>query len=157
MLFRSALNGKLDLDNVPLSRQLEFGVRFAERDVTRNVYGDPNGDTNTYLLGGFSGYHPEGNFGGGEFSLPFNQMFFMTPSQLLAALQKLDPATNPALNTSQFQPGPSFKIAEKTNAFYIQDDLETEIFGMPLKGNAGVRGVWTDESATGYFQPFTIT
>jgi TonB-dependent receptor len=56
----------------------------------------------------------------------------------------------------QFQPGPSFEITEKANAVYIQDDLETELFGMPLKGNVGVRGVWTDESATGYFRPFTI-
>jgi len=151
-----ALNGKLDLDNVPLSRQLEFGVRLAERDVSRKVYGDPNGDQNSYLLNGFSGTHPEGNFGDGRFTLPFNQMFYMTPAQLLAALQKLDPAANPGLDTSQFQPGPSFEITEKTNAFYIQDDLETQVFGMPLKGNAGVRGVWTDESSTGYFQPFTI-
>jgi len=151
-----ALNGKLDLDNVPLSRQLEFGVRFAERDVTRKVYGDPNGNYHTYLLNGFSGFHPEGNFGGGDFSFPFSQMFFMTPGQLEAALQKLDPTSNTSLNTTQFQPGPSFDIAEKTNAVYIQDDLETTIFGMPLKGNAGVRGVWTDESSTGYFRPFTI-
>jgi TonB-dependent receptor len=151
-----ALNGRLDLDNVPLSRQLEFGVRFAERDVSRKVYGDPNGDGNSYLLNGFSGTHPEGNFGDGRFTLPFNQMFYMTPAQLLAALQKLDPANNPGLDTSQFQPNPSFEIAEKTNAFYIQDDLDTQVFGMPLKGNVGVRGVWTDESATGYFRPFTI-
>jgi TonB-dependent receptor len=151
-----ALNGKLDLDNVPLSRQLEFGVRFAERDVTRKVYGDPNGDQNSYLLNGFSGFHPESNFGGGKFSLPFNQMFYMTPAQLLAALKQLDPAANPGLDNSQFQANPSFEIAEKTNAFYLQDDLETTVFGMPLKGNAGVRGIWTDESATGYFQPFTI-
>jgi len=151
-----ALNGRLDLDNVPLSRQLEFGVRFAERDVSRKVYGDPNGDQNSYLLNGFSGFHPESNFGDGKFTLPFNQMFYMTPAQLLAALQKLDPAANPGLDTSQFQPGPSFEIAEKTNAVYLQDDLETTVFDMPLKGNVGVRGVWTDESSTGYFQPFTI-
>jgi TonB-dependent receptor len=151
-----ALNGKLDLDNVPLSRQLEFGVRFAERDVTRKVYGDPNGDSHTYLLGGFSGFHPEGNYGGGEFSFPLNQMLFMTPRQLEAALQKLDPTANASLNTSQFQPGPSFEIAEKTNAIYLQDDLETTLFGMPLKGNAGVRGVWANESSTGYFRPFTV-
>ena len=150
-----ALNGKLDLDNVPLSRQLEFGVRLAERDVSRKQYADPKGNSNAYLLNGFSGFYPESNFGGGEFSLPFSRQFFMTPRQLEAALQKLDPAANPPL-VDQFLPGPSFEIAEKTNAFYIQDDLETELFGMPLKGNAGVRGVWTDESSTGYFQPFTV-
>jgi len=151
-----ALNGKLDLDNVPLSRQLEFGVRLAERDVSRNVYGDPNGDGNSYLLGGFSGFHPEGNFGDGRFTLPMSQMFFMTPGQLAAALKQLDPAANPGLDTTAFQANPSFNIAEKTDAFYIQDDLETQLFGMPLKGNVGVRGVRTNESATGYFQPFTI-
>jgi len=150
-----ALNGKLDLDNVPLSRQLEFGVRLAERDVSRKQYADPKGNSNAYLLNGFSGFYPESNFGGGEFSVPFSRQFFMTPSQLAAALQKLDPAANPPL-VEQFQPGPSFEITEKANAVYIQDDLETELFGMPLKGNVGVRGVWTDESATGYFRPFTI-
>jgi iron complex outermembrane recepter protein len=151
-----ALNGQLDLNNVPLSSELEFGVRLAERDVNRKVYGDPNGDQNSFLLNGFSGFHPEGNFGGGQFSFPFNQMFYMTPGQLEAALQTLDPTASASLNSSQFQPNPSFEVAEKTNAFYLQDDLDTKVFGMPLKGNVGVRGVWTDESATGYYQPFTI-
>lgn len=149
-----ALNGKLDLDNVPLSRQLEFGIRLAERDVSRKQYADTKGNFGAYLLNGFGGFLPEGNFGGGEFSLPFSRQFFMAPSQLQSALLKLDPTATPL--TDQFQPGPSFEIAEKTNAFYIQNDLETELFGMPLKGNAGVRGVWTDESATGYFRPFTV-
>lgn len=151
-----ALNGRLDLENVPLSRALEFGIRLTQRDVDRNVYSDPNSHGHTFLLNGYNGVHPESNFGSGQFALPFNQLYFMTPDQEFAVLQKLDPANNAALTPSQFQPGSSFGQTEKTKAFYVQDDLEADIAGMPLKGNIGVRGVRTEAASTGFFRPFTI-
>ncbi|WP_018972614.1 TonB-dependent receptor [Rudaea cellulosilytica] len=149
-----ALGGKLDLDNVPLSRELEFGVRFAERDVDKNNYGDTGGHGAFPILTGASGIHPDGNFGNGQFAFPLDQLFFMNTDQLLDALKKIDPNT-PGYSM-KFDPNSSYSVAEKTDAFYIQDNLETEIAGMPLKGNVGFRGVRTNESATGYFRPFTI-
>jgi len=150
-----ALGGKLDLDNVPLSRELEFGVRFAERDVDRNVWGGDNNHGANPILNGATGIHPDGDFGGGDFAFPMNQLFFMNANQMLDALKKNDPNT-PGYSLV-YSPNSSFSVAEKTNAFYIQDNLETEIAGMPLKGNFGFRGVRTNESSTGYFLPFTIT
>jgi TonB-dependent receptor len=152
-----ALNGRLELDNVPLSKELQFGVRFTKRDVDRNVYGDPGNHGQTFLLNGATGIHPESNFGGGQFSLPFNQLFFMSNEQEFAVLKQKDPAHNATLSPSQFQPGSSFGQTEKTNAFYIQDNLETQLLGMPVKGNIGVRGVQTKAGSTGFFRPFTIS
>jgi iron complex outermembrane recepter protein len=44
---------------------------------------------------------------------------------------------------------PAFDIKEKTQAAYVRLDWGTELFGMPLDGNIGVRYAKTDVSSTG--------
>ncbi|MDM4765265.1 TonB-dependent receptor [Pelomonas sp. SE-A7] len=46
---------------------------------------------------------------------------------------------------------PAFDIAEKIKAAYVQLDWGTELLGMPLDGNVGVRYTRTDVKSTGLF------
>ncbi|WP_374386956.1 TonB-dependent receptor [Sandaracinobacter sp.] len=41
-------------------------------------------------------------------------------------------------------------VTEKDTSFYFQFDFAKELFGMPLRGNVGMRYVKTEQSATGY-------
>ena len=54
------------------------------------------------------------------------------------------PLTTPTESFSGF-----FKIKETTNAAYFQANMEGEIAGMPVRGNAGVRWLHTSLSSTG--------
>lgn len=83
---------------------------------------------------------------------------FGDPTGTLAALNAAIDASNaartqgPALANIS---GPTesfagfFSIVEKTNAAYLQANLEGEIAGMPIRGNAGVRYVRTKLSSIG--------
>lgn len=44
-------------------------------------------------------------------------------------------------------------IEEETLSFYLQGNLDTEVFGLPLTGNIGVRVVHTDQAAIGVESP----
>jgi len=141
---------------VPLTRAIEFGVRWTQRDVDRRQYIDPNTHGDNILLTGYSGVYPTSNFGASAFTLPFSQFLFVPISTFESALQTADPAGNASFAPTEFDSLNSYGVREDTFALYIQDDLRTELFNLPLKGNIGLRGVETRTSTTGYYQPFTI-
>jgi iron complex outermembrane recepter protein len=152
----AALDAQLDVDQVPLTSAIEFGVRWTERDVDRKQYIDPNPHNDNILLTGYNGVSPTSNFGSGAFTLPFSQFYFVPISTFESALQTADPAGNASFAPTEFDSLNSYSVQEDTYALYIQDDLRTELFHLPLKGNIGLRGVETRTSTTGYYQPFTI-
>ena len=46
--------------------------------------------------------------------------------------------------------GNNRSVKEEDTSFYFQLDFSRELFGLPLRGNAGLRYVRTDQTATGY-------
>ncbi|PZU50006.1 MAG: TonB-dependent receptor [Sphingomonas sp.] len=46
--------------------------------------------------------------------------------------------------------GNNRSVEEKDTSFFFQFDFNKELFGMPLRGNVGLRYVKTEQSATGY-------
>ena len=46
----------------------------------------------------------------------------------------------------------SWDVSEDINAQYIQLDMGTEVLGLPLTGNLGVRNVETETTSSGYQQ-----
>lgn len=46
--------------------------------------------------------------------------------------------------------GNNRSVKEEDTSFYFQLDFSKELFGLPLRGNAGLRYVRTDQTATGY-------
>src|SRR3546814_15344431 len=83
---------------------------------------------------------------------------FDDPAKVLAALNSAIDASNAAATegppvASLVTPTESFagffKIKETTNAAYFQANMEGEVAGMPVRGNAGVRWLHTSLSSTG--------
>lgn len=46
--------------------------------------------------------------------------------------------------------GNTYAVREKTSAAYIRVDLDSDVFGIPFSGNAGVRAVHTEQESTGF-------
>ncbi len=51
--------------------------------------------------------------------------------------------------------GSTFTVSEDTTAEYIQADFKTELFGMPFRGDIGVRHFTTDQTSTGWVNTST--
>jgi len=81
---------------------------------------------------------------------------FNDPAGTLTALNKAIAASNAANNASipligepTSQASAYFKITEETSTAYFQANFDTEAFGVPMRGNAGVRYVSTDLTSVG--------
>jgi iron complex outermembrane receptor protein len=81
---------------------------------------------------------------------------FKNPDATLAALNKAIAASNAAngsnialLGAPTSQASAYFKITEDTKTAYFQANFDTEVFGTPIRGNAGVRYVQTDLTSIG--------
>lgn len=94
----------------------------------------------------------------GDFLLVDGALAFRNPASVLASLNQAIAASNAARTqgpavASLATPTESFagffKISETTNALYFQANMESEIAGMPVRGNAGVRWLHTKLSSTG--------
>jgi len=99
------------------------GVPASEQAaVTAALY--PNGNT---------------NFINSSFGIPLL-------SQNYAAGQALFPGAIPNYSSPYATPSPSsdWTAYERTSAFYVQGDYKSELFGVPVTGNAGIRAVYTN-------------
>ena len=81
---------------------------------------------------------------------------FKDPAGTLKALNAAIAASNAANNASipligepTSQASAYFKIAEETSTAYAQANFDTEAFGVPMRGNVGVRYVETDLTSVG--------
>lgn len=81
---------------------------------------------------------------------------FGDPSGTLAAFNAAIAASNaangsniPLIGEPTSQASAFFKIVEDTRTAYLQGNFDIEAFGVPMRGNAGVRYVSTDLTSTG--------
>ncbi len=81
---------------------------------------------------------------------------FGDPAGTLSALNAAITASNaangaaiPLIGTPTSQASAFFEITEKTKTAYFQANFDTEVFGTPLRGNAGVRYVDTQLTSVG--------
>jgi TonB-dependent receptor len=109
------------------------------------------------VIPGFAAAIPIGNYGqlitidGSGLSIPAgNQNSWLAPNlQVAANLMNLYDQSvfplgiEPAL-------GNNFEVTEEDLGGYIQADWQSEWFGVPVRGNVGVRQVSTRQSSTGY-------
>ena len=67
----------------------------------------------------------------------------------IAASNAANNANIPLIGEPTSQASAYFKITEETSTAYFQANFDTEAFGVPMRGNAGVRYVETDLSSVG--------
>ena len=139
---------------------VEFGARYSDRFMNRLEYDGGIGGAGpggvTFDLGGLSGFeHGPSDYMGGQVANAFPLGSFLYPNydQYLSYLNSKNPAAS--FNTT-FNSTTSFAVKEKTTAAFAKADIDTELAGIPIKGDAGVRLVKTDTTATAFFRPFTI-
>ncbi|MFC4293203.1 TonB-dependent receptor [Sphingorhabdus arenilitoris] len=147
-------------------------------DITNNISLTANGSNNAAALLANRFNRPEGdlfadiliaaptNFNSvdgrelffRDFLIIDGALSFNDPAAVLSALNDAITASNTANPTLPAVPllaGPTesavgfFSIKEKTNAAYIQANMEGEIFGMPARGNIGLRWLSTTLASTG--------
>ena len=143
---------------------LKFGARTSQLDVSIVKYqsqltGPTSADTvpDSYeirtldILNGASGYSPQSAlypviFGGGK--------------KYAYDVHGYAPGT---FTPYIYVPLASFDTSEKNTAYYVQTDIDTTLFGIPLSGNVGVRQVETKFTAIGSYkvgsnpvQPLTV-
>lgn len=151
--FSAAFDITRNIDNSFLSA-ITVGARYRMRDVDREDRTTFNVNTDQISAAALTGTFNTGfDFVDGANVFPFSSFPFAdVPTQ-----QAFLSAANPdASFESQFSAPQSFGIDEDTIAAYIQADIDTEIGGIPIIGNAGVRLVQTRTDVTGFFQPFEI-
>lgn len=136
----------------------EFGGRYTDRQAVRTVtsFSGPNGDfANAFGLDNPT-LVPQGFFQQTGFSGPFAEAgqpdflaidIFGTLETLLG-INALVPDQNFGFTADQ-----SFTNNEETIAGYGQANLDTEVFGLPMRGNIGLRVVHTEQSSATFSAP----
>ncbi|MGH8238248.1 MAG: TonB-dependent receptor, partial [Steroidobacteraceae bacterium] len=150
--FAFAGNGRYDLGG--LLDQLQFGVRYADRDADfRSTVGGPpapGGNRATLvnsvgLPGNFLVPSPSSisYIDGGQHWLTPNRDFLLDQTDTLRALYGQAPG-DPA-----FDPSRNFDASEKTYAGYLQGKYELQVGGMQLDGLVGARLTRSDRTLLG--------
>lgn len=118
-------------------------IHFDDLD-NPNIGIDGNIDANAIKAAAFQGSRLDGAFLSGSGFLPES---YLIPNFDAAA------AVDPRLATYGWDelgvdPLASYKMTEDIYALYTQVNVDTEIFGLPMTGNFGMRAVFTDNKAT---------
>ena len=133
--------GRVDLGPVT---QLSAGVRTSDREINREAFqarsrnssvaltGDLAGDLPSNFLDGFDGLNSITDFAVSNFDAVRN-----------------DPRLFPDTLTPVLLTNASFEVQEDTIGGYVMADVDTNLFGLPLTANAGVRVVNTDQTSIG--------
>ena len=140
--------------------QLELGVRLAERDGQRNRLRrrDARGNPGDGTLAGLTFAQLEERLPGSTTAQPFDDVLDGASGDFPRDYYLLDPRyvrANQASLLEQFginridDVSWSFMVEESTYAAYLKINLEGTVFGLPYFGNAGVRYVATDQTASG--------
>ncbi|MCC5853177.1 MAG: TonB-dependent receptor, partial [Alkalimonas sp.] len=162
---------KLDLSyelDLPLLRSIEAGVRYSERRYSNDRSVFEYGSDGAFL----SSQPPLRLTQDMVSVVDFKGKFSYFPSYLAIDLDKALNAWFPqgipqpvqtwgsgnpdVINSPTPGVGPNYswsvqesgRVFEDVLAAYLMANLDTEIFGLPLRGNVGVRRVHTDQSAT---------
>ncbi len=141
---------RFDVDyrlDTPFFTHLKFGVRQSKLDVEIDKWQSQLGinvsldtipgnyETKTLdILDGATGY---------------NKIAYLSPVLFADGQSLACQVTGTTCTPRVFKPLASFTTSEKTSAAYVQGDIDTHLFGLDIKGNAGLRYVETDFTANG--------
>lgn len=144
--FRGDADYALD---VGFLKSVEIGFRYTDRESTNTVFSFSGGGANFGSFG-FNGPTPipaefqqVAGFSGDFAAAGAPDFSALNIQGIFDAL--LGPT--PVDQNFGFTRDQSFTISEETLAGYIQVNLDSELFGVPYTGNAGVRVVNTDQSS----------
>jgi iron complex outermembrane receptor protein len=167
------LDASYDTDGMaPFITSVDAGLRWNETSVLNDNVTGTTGFTN--ITSSF--YRPSGDLfadiltpGPDNFDAADDRRLFFPdfliidgarafgdPAGTLAALNAAITASNaangssiPLIGVPTSQASAFFEITEDTTAAYLQANFDTEAFGMPVRGNAGLRYVTTDLTSVG--------
>ena len=142
------INWRLDNDHWT---DLMVGVRGSQRSINRlretqnslNFPGFSGAD-----LSGFMTATPGNFFDFNDNSNYLDNFVTGDPAQIVNRRGELREILNLNAN-SIIDPLQGFGVDEKTIAFYIRGDFNSTIFGIPARGNIGIREIYTDQKASG--------
>jgi len=131
------LSAQRDLEG--LFSKLDFGLNVSSRDKTKSAE-----ERFLRLPGGSSsgGALPDGTKAlelpgtGGLSTISFN------PADVYPSSYNLVPNVNGDILKK------GWTVNERINTLYVKADLDTELFGIPLRGNVGIQGVYSDQKST---------
>lgn len=132
-------------------RSLKVGVRASQRSINRsrqsqvtpNWPGFSAADLSDYMLASPGDFF---DFNGGANYL--DNFLTLDPQKVESQREELRSIL--ALDATGINdPLQGFNVDEDTVAVYIRGDFETTLFGIPARGNIGVRGIYTDQKASG--------
>ena len=132
-------------------RSLKVGVRASQRSINRsrqsqvtpNWPGFSAADLSDYVLASPGDFF---DFNGGANYL--DNFLTLDPQKVESQREELRSIL--ALDATGINdPLQGFNVDEDTVAVYIRGDFETTLFGIPARGNIGVRGIYTDQKASG--------
>lgn len=130
---------------------LKVGIRASQRSINRsrqsqvtpNWPGFSGADLSSYLLaspGDFFDFNGSANY--------LDNFLTLDPVKVASQRQELRDILALDL-TGINDPLQGFGVDEDTVAVYIRGDFNTTLFGIPARGNIGLRGVNTDQEASG--------
>ncbi|MBW3138212.1 TonB-dependent receptor [Ferrimonas balearica] len=125
--------------------QVEFGVNYTNREKTKDYQA-------AYLQLKDNAATPVPS----EYLLPSVDLGFIGIGDLLSfdsrALYNSGNFYNEfdALQLDAWRQTKSWSVKEEVMTPYVKADILTELWELPLKGNVGVQGVYTDQSSDGY-------
>lgn len=138
------------LDN-DIWTSIKAGIRFTQRTSTRARQSQQTGawpgfsgtDIASYLTptpGDFFSFNKDGNYL--DDFLTLDQTMASTHRDELRELFDLEAS-------GVIDPLQGFGVEENTSALYVRGDFESSLFGIPARGNIGIRGINTDQVASG--------
>lgn len=132
-------------------RSLKVGVRASQRSINRSRQSQvtPNWpgfsavELSSYLLASPGDFF---DFNGGANYL--DNFLTLDPQKIESQREELRDIL--ALDATGINdPLQGFSVDEDTAAIYVRGDFETTLFGIPARGNIGMRGIYTDQKASG--------
>jgi TonB-dependent receptor len=140
----------LRLDNEFWTDML-FGMRASQRSINRsretqnslNFPGFSGADLSSFMTatpGDFFDFNDNSNY--------LDNFISGDPAEIVGRRDELREILNLDVN-SIIDPLQGFGVDEKTVAFYVRGDFDSTLFGIPARGNIGVRQINTDQQASG--------
>jgi TonB-dependent receptor len=130
---------------------VKAGVRFTQRSSGRSRQSQQTDqwpgfsakDFEDYLLatpGDFFSFNPSADY--------LDTVLTLDPIKVAAHREELRQMLS--LDTAGvIDPLQGFSVDENTSAIYVRGDFDTTLFGIPARGNIGVRGINTDQVSSG--------
>ncbi|MEO1149993.1 MAG: TonB-dependent receptor [Pseudomonadota bacterium] len=152
-LFAGALDSEFETDAISFLRSIEMGFRYSQRRASQfRESADFGNDAGFFQFAGnaftpiaLTEQNSQVNCFQGEFAANGFPCYLVIEDPRSLVEASIGPIV--ADQSQGFTQTESFEVAEDVIAGYIQGNIETELFGVPLVGNAGVRIVQTDQQS----------